>query len=1052
MKIGIIHLSDIHFRKDRFDENLDNEMARGICAAIKTDLMGSTHILLIVSGDIAYSGQKEEYEYAGNWFSELYTLIDDACEATCWILCAPGNHDIDHSENRKIRTILIERIGQDPSICYDNEIIEECVKEQKYFFDFVKRTESEDNLIFDDPLLRIHRIYDETAEIQINILNSAWMSSLDERQGSIVYPVDKFYEQLKGFEGFTITALHHPLSWFQTENSRELRDKISKTSSIVFFGHEHIPDSTQMATSSEDHVRFIDGGVLTFSQTERNNSFNLVLLDTDACKMQENVFIRTDTRYESIKRTDWQDAGRLASAESSRFRLIAPQREQIESMGINILHPRRDQLFLRDLFVYPDLLPINKQMPHSDPNKWERMISSEKLIFDQNSSHVILQGGEKSGKTALLRVLFLDLYKRGKIPLYIVPSNINTKNDDSIRASLERIFRNTYEGEDFVGYEQLDLSDRVILLDDFQFSRKNPNMTKRLLDFIRKFSSKSIVTTEESITTEQLISKEKQSAIPHEYDLYFIQEFGHLKRDELIKRWLLLGRQHEGWSRPSIINEREHARLAINTTIGRNFMPSNPIIILIILQSIETVSPSLIGSTYGHYYHFLITRSLMNGGVKSEDLDAYSNYISELAYWIFANSGNSRKLSEDQYVTWHRQFCTDYGVDWNTTVIKETLERSNILVIESTKFTYFKYQYIFYFFLAKYLSSRLMDSNIRDIVLRMCSHLHVSEYANIILFLIHHSNDQFVLDSTRQAASLLMKQQKLFSFERTKNNILLDTINRLPSSLRVQFIEDRDPEIEQQRILEDKDIAEAREGKIEDNSEDEVEIEKQSMDDLDNLAQADIAEKTVELLGQILKNYYGSLRIDIKVLIGKDMVELALKALHSYFDSLISADLEHIIEELAYIRHEYEEKNVKKSSRKDNVELQHWARDFVFSLCTLVARSIVQKTAEAIGSRQIKQTLTRLISKHDSIGYRMIEIAVLLDSPSEIPREQIESMVRRLNDNPLGFQILRDLVAQRIYRYPMKYQDKQWLASKLNFSMAGQRSVELHKSSRLLPS
>ena len=1046
MKIGILHLSDIHFRKEQFEKDSCKEAAEKICAAVKTELIGSTHVLLLVSGDIAFSGMAEEYECASDWFSELYTHIDDTCDATCWILFAPGNHDVDHSENRKIRTALLDQIRKDPTLCSDQQVIDECTKEQGTFFQFIKEMETDDILVYDNTLLRIHRIRDDMTEVQINILNSAWMSSLNETQGSIVYPIDNFKEQLSEHEGFTITVLHHPLGWFQTDNSRKLRDELSRLSSIVFFGHEHVPDSTHMTTSFGDHVKFVDGGVLDFEDEGRNNSFNLVLLETDECKIKNLIFEKIADRYESGKHTDWQDATKLTSVESNQFRLITQRRNEIGSIGINLLHPRRDQLLLRDLFVYPDLLPIKKASSSYD--ELDRMISAERLIFEQNSSHVILEGEDGSGKTALLRMLFSDFYKRGKIPLYIQGSKINSRSVENIRISLRRAFEDTYEREDFVQYEQIGSSDRIILVDDFQFSRKNPKAHERVLKFIKQFSDKSIVITRDFMPLEHLISRDKETLIWQGYDPYIIQEFGHLKRDELIKRWLLLGRQHDGENTSSFLYERKRARTVINTTIGKNFMPSYPITILVILQSIETISSNEVGSTYGHHYQFLITRSLMSCGVRSEDLDAFSNYISEFSYYLFSKPGNTRTISSDQYENWHAQFCSDYGVEWRANEIRSKLEKGEILIISSTGSVSFKYNYIFYFFLAKNFSRRLTDQNIRNIVHHMCSRLHITKYSNIILFLIHHSNDQFVLDSAREAASLLMQKQNLFRFETSKDNILLEMINQLPSVIIKPLLEERDPEEVQRRELEYRDIAEAEE--VEDHLQDEADFVNESMDTLDILAQANIAAKTVDLLGQILKNYYGSLPLDTKVVIGKDTIELALRALYSYIDSF-SSDNFQIIEFLKELRRNYETENLGESYRKDDQDLERWGRDFLFHLCSLLAVAIIQKTARAIGSNQIKPTLSKLVSENDSIGYQMVEIAVLLDSPSEIPRRNIESMVRCLNNNALGFQILRDLVAQRVYRYPTNIEDKQWIASKLNFSLAKQLYAELHKSRRILP-
>ncbi len=833
VKIGIIHLSDIHFHKGSFDRDADKKTAERICAAVKTELIGSTHVLLIVSGDIAFSGLEEEYQYALDWFSELYTLVDDACEATCWILCAPGNHDVDLTENRPIRAALISQISKNPTFCTDEGIIYECTKEQTAFFNFRSEVESDKVLVSDDPLLRIHRIRGGVNEVQINILNSAWMSSLDQTPHSIIYPIDRYSEQFRTSKGFVITVLHHPLSWFEVENSRKLCHEISQSSSVVFCGHEHMPASTRILTSFGDHVKFLDGGVLNSHDPLRRSSFNLLLLDADACKLKDFKFEQIGDRYKSKRETDWQDATRLATAESRQFRLRKQVRSEIEGVGINIIHPRRDQLLLRDLFIYPDLLPIDEK-ESAAYKRLERTVSSERLVFESGSSHVILEGDEKTGKTALLRMLFSDFYGRGKIPLYVLGSKINTRDDRSIRESLRRAFERTYEGVDFTRYEQIGSSDRVILLDDFGQLEKNLRAHQLILEFLRQFSDKVIITTRDPLPLEWLTSGEKRSAVFQKYNSYVIQKFGHVKRNELIERWLFLDRQNEEIT--SILDERNHARQVIDTTIGQNFVPPSPIFVLVILQSIETASSSNVGSTYGHYYQFLIVQSLMHSGIRPEDLDAVSNFISELAYNAFFLN-KTRRISEDTFVCFHQKFRSEYGIDWNLGRIRYMLQKGNIIAIEAAGSITFKYRYIFYFYLAKRLSRGLSENDICGTVRHMCNRLHVTEYANVILFLIHHSDDKFVLDSLQTAASLLMQEQRSFEFE--AGDKLLEMVNQLPSPtpIGLQLLEDRDPEKEQKRALKNQDVIEAETEEIEEHISDEMAFEHEPMDALDILAQ-----------------------------------------------------------------------------------------------------------------------------------------------------------------------------------------------------------------------
>ena len=228
-------------------------------------------------------------------------------------------------------------------------------------------------------------------------------------------------------------------------------------------------------------------------------------------------------------------------------------------------------------------------------------------------------------------------------------------------------------------------------------------------------------------------------------------------------------------------------------------------------------------------------------------------------------------------------------------------------------------------------------------------------------------------------------------------------------------------------------------------------MRERSMTALDILSQANVAAKTVDLLGQILRNHYGSLFLKTKVEIGADAVQLALRAMCSFVEIFVNKDGD-VVDALVEMRREYEEDNVKASARLSEEELQRWARELVFSLLGSVVAIVIRKVSGALGWDRLRPTLDELVREKGSVAYRMVKMAVLLGGPAAIPREEIEVMVQELNDNPLGFQLLRDLASQRVYSYPMGYGDKQWLAQKLNFSMVGQREADSDKGRRLLPS
>jgi 3',5'-cyclic AMP phosphodiesterase CpdA len=105
-----LHLSDIHFhgklRSAAFD--LDCEVR----AQLEADLRRLRNEVaafdgLLISGDIAFSGEASQYEQAREWIEAICALI--GCPSSnVWTV--PGNHDVDRSKIKASKTIrLLQR-------------------------------------------------------------------------------------------------------------------------------------------------------------------------------------------------------------------------------------------------------------------------------------------------------------------------------------------------------------------------------------------------------------------------------------------------------------------------------------------------------------------------------------------------------------------------------------------------------------------------------------------------------------------------------------------------------------------------------------------------------------------------------------------------------------------------------------------------------------------------------------------------------------------------------------------------------------------------------
>ena len=94
-KLRFVHLSDIHFNNRIASFGFDPDRAlRGILTqdiAEMREKWGRADAVL-VTGDIAFSGKRAEYEDAAAWLDEVCDAAGCGKES---VLMCPGNHDVD---------------------------------------------------------------------------------------------------------------------------------------------------------------------------------------------------------------------------------------------------------------------------------------------------------------------------------------------------------------------------------------------------------------------------------------------------------------------------------------------------------------------------------------------------------------------------------------------------------------------------------------------------------------------------------------------------------------------------------------------------------------------------------------------------------------------------------------------------------------------------------------------------------------------------------------------------------------------------------------------
>lgn len=242
-KLVLVHLSDIHFTRASgasvhdLDRNVRNELVLDATNVAK-ETGPVTGVL--VTGDIAFSGSKAEYDHATDWLRAFCRAI--GCnEESVWVV--PGNHDVDRQRTkRKLTRMLHQGIRKNDSNV-DKELREIFSDAQSGAALLEPLT---DHNIFAGRFgcsISVEKHYWERdlklacgTAIRLRGLTSALVSNDDDMRTAIVLgSAQASVERAPGV--LQITLCHHPPDWLRDHDAVE--DHLKSKVHIQLFGHKH---------------------------------------------------------------------------------------------------------------------------------------------------------------------------------------------------------------------------------------------------------------------------------------------------------------------------------------------------------------------------------------------------------------------------------------------------------------------------------------------------------------------------------------------------------------------------------------------------------------------------------------------------------------------------------------------------------------------------------------------------------------------------------------------------------------------------------------------
>lgn len=200
------------------------------------------------------------------------------------------------------------------------------------------------------------------------------------------------------------------------------------------------------------------------------------------------------------------------------------------------------------------------------------------------------------------------------------------------------------------------------------------------------------------------------------------------------------------------------------------------------------------------------------------------------------------------------------------------------------------------------------------------------------------------------------------------------------------------------------------------------------------LAEIHKSIRIIDLIGQILRNRYGSLTKEQLVALSNAALGSGLKFLN-FFLELTRKDQQHILDFLQNIFETH--------SNLTETEIAGRVRKTFLMLCYGTSFSVIRKIANSIGSNKLLPIFDIIAEQHsDSPARQLINIAIKLEFTKEIPKNDISKLNAKLENNPIAKRLLQEVVIQHLYLNIIDYKDRQWISSTLDLPIKKQRYMQ----------
>ncbi len=666
----------------------------------------------------------------------------------------------------------------------------------------------------------------------------------------------------------------------------------------------------------------------------------------------------TAVSHYTHKDTAWHEVYKGIKAVANELKQTFSPREEFLREIQDTEFISNERIKLEESFVFPRMTR-NDLKVSGQPTPNTTISNQEQLL---NIRYSLVHGQEKSGKTALARYLYLSLVAESKPVLFVDVSQSTVTPKDSF---LKGRYQSQFHGDYSLWVEQ---SNKTLIVDNMTSDRR----AIELIALARNIFDRIIIALPSDMFYAYFMDDDRLA----DFEELKIEPLTRAQQEGLIRKRLALS--EVGQVVPDGLVDQMEAD--VNSIIVSNkIVPRYPFFVLSILQSRERYMPDNISITsYGHCYYVLIISNLFQAGIAREDKDVNTcfNFAEHLAFATFKHS--LEESTPFDYGAFRAEYEARFFIRQST--INRLSDRNYGIIDNAGSF---RREYMYYYFLGKFLTANSEAS--KKEINEMCENSHTEANYLTILFAIHHSRDNEIIDDI-----LLRTMSALDSFrpatlvpEETRR--FQDIVDALPKNI-----------LSKDSVLENREKERAIEERIHSAG---SETPNMTLDG-PKVGRANGVYRILrnnKIMAQVLRNKHGNLE---KVKVEEIIETIADSGLRLI--SVALQDDEGLARWVRFIRR-----------KRPDIEVQEITQtlDILSFLWTIVN---VESIVDCINLPEIRRAVDTVVSRNGTPAYDLVGYFSQLDGAARLSQRQLD----RLGD------ILKkhdDMFVQHIVRLRTQY-------------------------------